>query len=805
MTIMMRFERPLVLLFAAYFTLLGGSPYYFASFPVRVGHHVIMTVVIAGWLIARLVRRRALPGTPINGALLIVGIVYAITMITSRDVRLSVEIVWFPLMMTGLFFIVAGLIEDGKIRLVLETQLLMAAVVVLIALLQLGSWLAGWGLTPETTTGWLETGLFPQSSPRLYMPLGVTTWLAAYTAPLAVFAAIKAYTERQHDLRVGLWVLAGLLIAVNVLTGSRGGLIALGAAGAAFALMRLAGWSRFQQMPPARRLIYGLLPLAVVVIAAGVVLVWSQTRAGSDALRLTLWRGAIELTADAPVSGVGVGVFGRAFRDVRDPQPVDDRLMTAHNIFLNTAAETGLIGVGALVGLIGVAGWAWFQRWRAATGVAQLRLEAAAAALIGFGVQSQFDFFTAAPILLLVCVLTAVCVVTPRDRTLPLPRVGLPRLLPVIALLVLVSGYAGLLLHWNRGYGEAVAARTADAETRLLAAGTARQIDPGLNLYRLWEASLLGDRAAYEQAVLLEPTWDTGWIHLAALREAEGDAAGALEALDRARAINATTPAMLHWSRIAETTAAAPSAAIIEGYRTAMLWGELPLSSFWTATPLRRAALDAFATAYGPETAYRIYAAHDLARLPAIVAAADEDMTGEGDWVRGEAALQAGDAAAAQAAFEGATRRQPMRGDYYASLARALIALGDVSAAQQALTTAELLLTTYEYPNAIRADLAQSATERRTLWASAVPPRIQDQNFEGVLYNGRVVGFDLPPIMRRPGPGGAALAPWYALAADYTETGEREAAITVYRAILDRAPEETTARDRLAVLEEESP
>ena len=81
-----------------------------------------------------------------------------------------------------------------------------------------------------------------------------------------------------------------------------------------------------------------------------------------------------------------------------------------------------------------------------------------------------------------------------------------------------------------------------------------------------------------------------------------------------------------------------------------------------------------------------------------------------------------------------------------------------------------------------------------------MPPRIIDQNFEGVLFGGRVASFDLLPEMRLPGPGSAVMQPWYDLAASYESTGETDRAINVYRAILERAPDETAARDALTRL-----
>ena len=104
------------------------------------------------------------------------------------------------------------------------------------------------------------------------------------------------------------------------------------------------------------------------------------------------------------------------------------------------------------------------------------------------------------------------------------------------------------------------------------------------------------------------------------------------------------------------------------------------------------------------------------------------------------------------------------------------------------------------YPNATRAKLAPSGDAQRRLLSLAVPPQVIDQNFEGVIFAGRVAAFDILPEMRLPGPGRPILQPWYDLAASYESAGQTDRAINVYHAILDRAPEETDARDQLTRL-----
>ena len=123
----------------------------------------------------------------------------------------------------------------------------------------------------------------------------------------------------------------------------------------------------------------------------------------------------------------------------------------------------------------------------------------------------------------------------------------------------------------------------------------------------------------------------------------------------------------------------------------------------------------------------------------------------------------------------------------YASRARARVTIDAVGAARD-LNIAELLGTYNESPNAVRAKLAASPEAARRLLAAAVPPQVVDQNFEGVIFAGRVAGFEVLPEMRLPGPGRPILQPWYDLAASYESDGMTDQAINVYRAIVDRAP-----------------
>ncbi|MBL8134201.1 MAG: hypothetical protein JNL42_20235, partial [Anaerolineae bacterium] len=322
--------------------------------------------------------------------------------------------------------------------------------------------------------------------------------------------------------------------------------------------------------------------------------------------------------------------------------------------------------------------------------------------------------------------------------------------------------------------------------------------DPHMGVYGLGAAVLrhqAGDPnadAAYAAALESAPTWDAGWINRAALAEARGDDAAALAYLDRARAIDRFNGAALHYARIAERTGADDLSDLVDAYRLGFDYLNLPLSAFWGETPARREAVGSLAadwTADAPDLAYRLLRVHapeQIAALTAVVESHDPPKPGDW-WVLGEEALRAGDAAAAFDWMDRAARAARTNGDYYASRARARIALDPADPVIEIdLRLAELLGARYESPNAIRAEIAPDEETRRRLWANAVPPQVVAQNFEGVSYAGRGVGFWIAPSMRPPGVGLAVLQPWVALAESYAAAGEVEAAEAVRRAIAER-------------------
>ena len=114
--------------------------------------------------------------------------------------------------------------------------------------------------------------------------------------------------------------------------------------------------------------------------------------------RIELWDDAVRILADEPVSGVGLGNFRYASRTARS----DADAAYAHNEYLQTGAETGIVGMMLLVG-----GFGWgFTRLAASPGGRTAVFGVAVASLTALAIHASIDYPLHFP---LVVFLTVVC------------------------------------------------------------------------------------------------------------------------------------------------------------------------------------------------------------------------------------------------------------------------------------------------------------------------------------------------------------------------------------------------------------
>lgn len=153
---------------------------------------------------------------------------------------------------------------------------------------------------------------------------------------------------------------AVLILAGIGVTISRAGYAAM--AGALAVLFVSLLWNRDFRLPA--------LGLLILLVAGGSFFgfrstksqlrFWKLDQANS---RVLMWRGAAQMWRDHFWTGVGPNHYDWRFRQYRDWQ-AQKRPLYAHNDYLNTLADYGIIGGGIIAAGLGLLGWSVFRSWK---------------------------------------------------------------------------------------------------------------------------------------------------------------------------------------------------------------------------------------------------------------------------------------------------------------------------------------------------------------------------------------------------------------------------------------------------------
>lgn len=375
-----------LLLFFIYYTFVGGQTALgvYDDFWRRLTLY-LMTALLGGWLGWRLLGRSSIPRTPLDGPLLALAASWLLAAIFSQNSARSWETLVFWLTYLFVYFMAVDL---GRRRwfkeLALNAIVAVSGFVLAFALLQLSWW---WRDQPA--------GFAPLSLPRLSV-LGNPNTMASFLAlvfPLVLYKLSAAKTLAGQILGIA-WL--GLLAAATLLTQSRGGLLALGAAGGFF----VAIWAGRSTQKNWWR--WGL-PLLGLAVLAGLVVIGLTMRSlsGGISIRQQVMTGALITWWQHPLVGSGPGTLGQ---ELLQNQPVLEKIWPdAHNLYLTLLAETGLAGA---IGLVWLAVVALRQLWTDVNQGTDLPGVASAAALVGFAAHSLVDSQLKYPaIMLLVAVL----------------------------------------------------------------------------------------------------------------------------------------------------------------------------------------------------------------------------------------------------------------------------------------------------------------------------------------------------------------------------------------------------------------
>ncbi len=757
--------RIMLSLTATYWVFISGTAYFYFFLPLRVFHYLVATLLLGLWAVSHLRGGRGLPATALDLPLLGFGIVALLAAAFGQNPRVSLEYLWLPGVHVLLFYVFVGWVQRGGGNTLLDILSILGVVVAFISLAELVSWFWGLGWFPNTTYGWagvLGPGLWlPPTGYRPAVALNFSTLNGAFIGPLAVLAFARSLATRQSVNRWLLRVMALVFFLVLLATQSRGGV--LGVVGAVLFLLvvRNIGVPHTALRPRVLALGGGAIALALL----GVFLV-SVERASGDSARRDMWRSAAEITRDNPVLGVGPVQFGRAYRDYWTQQDARKRHGSAHNVYLNVAAETGLAGATlAMAGAVALA--VAYRRNRRVLGdrpTGRANLDAAMAAFVALSVHSLVDVLDGQPFLLMFSVLGAYIVASRDDEPTYRPQVTVA--LPLVALLVWCGGLSWVARAESQ-YRESIVAQAAfDLERAAQYAQRAERTDPWLHLYDLQIANIAGLRAAiaqesniadrqvllagamraYDHALALEPNWDEGWLNRAALAAYTGEYEQALAFAQQAHDIWESPLTSLHLARFTEAANAAPMDEQVRQYVNALYrLPTLPTANFWTETSVRREAVE---TWLAEDNTYRSIAYLRWQGAPPLDLAerAPSDPTHVAQWLA--VALATGEADAY--AIVARVANNTLRAQGYLGLGWLALAADDEATARRyaiiaSLTWSERAFGSPAYLLTVLDDdveMAQMIAE-----AQGVPPLAYTQEFASVMYNQRPAALVLlPPI-----------------------------------------------------------
>jgi hypothetical protein len=273
--------------------------------------------------------------------------------------------------------------------------------------------------------------------------------------------------------------------------------------------------------------------------------VFSRLQSSAGEGRWQYWEQAMNAYRAHPLKGNGGGTFVLYWQR---HATVGGAIVDAHNLYVQTLAETGLVGGALLAALLVLSVGGGVLRTVRTAGTERLLTAAATTAAVLFWLESIVDWVWQIAVLPACLFFLLAAVVGPRD---PEPR---PLRLPARAVVVLAAIAAFLPMAYGLSTLVKVrASQQASSQGRLgdaLADARAAQAVPGTSATAVLQEALVLERgnalkpalAAAVRATETEPANWTTWLTRSRLEARLGDDAAALAHLRRARSLNPRSP-----------------------------------------------------------------------------------------------------------------------------------------------------------------------------------------------------------------------------------------------------------------------
>lgn len=816
-----------------YFTFIGGTFYSQFNFFLRLTNQIIVTLILGLWLLDRLRKGEGLPRTYLDGAIAFYLTANFLSAILGQSPRFSLENVWLSLGHILAFYLMVDLMRRGWTAQLAWVFFMAAAVVCIVGLTEFLAWYFGATVFPGFAQGWPEIGGWRQPIPpaiyRLAITLNGSTPLSAYLALLTppALGLILTLPPRNQN-RQALWLWLVLALIVQILTFSRAGILALAVSLGltALAWSKTAGYNRlslrayWRELRPVSRVL--ILASGAGLLGAG--LFWFQgsfaNRDSSTQFRFVLWDTALTIFQQHVLSGAGPGNFGRALLHFNQADLPRLQIASAHNVYLNTAAEMGLIGLLTGAYLLFKLGWAWWKRWRqlAAAPGERIRLAACGAALAGLSAQTLVDSYSATPIILVVATLAAY-IVYDLDTPPSPQRQRYAASLGLVLLGVYLLGFAWLArsdLYYQRSFTQEGQGQLTEAVNQ---AEQSHRLDPDLAL-RTFRLALLEARLAqqtqkpellqaaiehYQAGLQQEPILGLNSANLSGLLWQQGRQAEAIELMQRTLTAEQDPLYLVNLGYFYEQTGNWTEASSAYGQALALA-PDLAGSGFWQAVPERAAKWPIFvkeAVKHGSTDGQWLrinlaLARQDFGAVEALVGPVSMSMDRFLRSALAEVYLSRAQPEQANTLLESAGL---IEAEDYLLQGRVKLQLGDDIHAERLLKTAVFLGNSRAYYY-----LGQLYEQRGDIHAAEAAysrgfsPHFTAENIEVTIY-GRRGANDLVPQLLRIGVSPAKAAPWLELARLYETQQRFEEAKRLYEFLLLEDPFLTIGQERLAQLE----
>lgn len=297
----------------------------------------LLTVVAACAVAVRL--REATPALPLKWPLAAVATISALSIVWAVDPVSSFGEVKNEIAYTFLAFFSAFILTRTRADFVFYTQIILGGFAVLVML----------GCAAFELPGrWAHFGFQG----------GVGTY-STYLVTVMPWVLASLVLTRSHLARAALLVFVALSLYAGFLTANRAFFMAMLMVVVTFSALTLPLFS----MRMAKRIFVGALIAAVLAGVIGLFVLVLKGRLGEAVdisgiversfvgdVRIAFWRDSIEAMRENLWFGVGFGrpSFGYAYPELR----TSEYFWHAHNMFLNRLAQTGVVGLAALLFLL---------------------------------------------------------------------------------------------------------------------------------------------------------------------------------------------------------------------------------------------------------------------------------------------------------------------------------------------------------------------------------------------------------------------------------------------------------------------